>query len=59
MQSYPWTRKRDKRKLDNQDKIKNHLMIVTGSFALCNTKLEVLPRNIVLGNPIPRAPITI
>ena len=36
-----------------------HLTIVTGAFALCKIKFDVLPKNNSFGNPIPLAPSTI
>jgi len=36
-----------------------HLTIVTGAFALCKIKFDVLPKNNSFGNPIPLAPTTI
>ena len=39
--------------------ISSYFTIVTGAFALCKTKFDVLPKNNSFGNPIPLDPITI
>lgn len=36
-----------------------YFTIVTGAFALCEIKVEVLPKKISFGKPSPREPITI
>lgn len=37
----------------------NYFTIVTGALALCEIKVEVLPKKISLGKPSPREPMTI
>jgi len=37
----------------------SYFTIVTGAFALCEIKVEVLPKKISFGKPSPREPITI
>jgi len=37
----------------------NHFTMVTGAFALCKTKFDVLPKNNSFGNPIPLDPMII